>query len=129
MRVAVFRFVAGAPNREFGSLSRIGCYTEKKRTISFEKSALDDKSLRAFYIWDGTMNALLEKYNDYLRLVGCTGEYNHLGIAKDIVACTRYFETFFHEYTDKYLLGQTIVKVKTFRILDSNGNAFIEDSF
>lgn len=58
-----------------------------------------------------------------------TGEYNHLGIAKDIAVGTRYFETFFHEYTDKYLLGQTIVKIKTFRILDSNGNAFIEDWF
>jgi hypothetical protein len=58
-----------------------------------------------------------------------SGEYNHLGIARDAVASTRYFETFFHEYTNKYLLGQTIVPIKAFRILDAQGNIFVEDSF
>ena len=58
-----------------------------------------------------------------------SGEYNHLGIARDAIAITRYFETFFHEYTNKYLLGQTKVPIKAFRILDAQGNIFVEDSF
>ena len=58
-----------------------------------------------------------------------SGEYNHLGIARDAIASTRYFETFFHEYTNKYLLGQTKVPIKAFRILDAQGNIFVEDSF
>lgn len=213
------------------------------------ESALDDESSRAFYISDGTMNALLEKYNDYLRLVGCkaeyelengtilkveykkenfphliglhklkdiqliqfwndrsnrtvklrdilksiekekltdskvkasvfykdieqryesfsydnlttlnytdaiinfnsvsiksklksdyllfeerptAGEYNHLGIAMDSIAGTRYFETFFHESTDKYILGQTVVKIKAFRIVNPEGKIILEDCF
>ena len=38
-------------------------------------------------------------------------------------------ETFFHEPTDKYLTGQTIVKIKSFRLLDKNDKIIVEDSF
>ena len=58
-----------------------------------------------------------------------TGEYNHLGIAKDPIAGNRYFETFFHEYTDNYILGQTVVKIKSFKITDSEGKVLAEDCF
>lgn len=58
-----------------------------------------------------------------------TGEFNHMGIAMDSVAGTRYVETFFHETSDKYILGQTIVKIEGFRITDPVGNIIVEDSF
>lgn len=56
-------------------------------------------------------------------------EYNHLCIAKDKVKGIRYIETFFHEPTDRYLSGQTIVKIKMFRLLDQNDQVIVEDSF
>lgn len=55
--------------------------------------------------------------------------YNHLCIAEDKKKGIRYIETFFHEPTDKYLLGQTIVKIKNFRLLDQSGKIIVEDSF
>ncbi len=55
------------------------------------------------------------------------GEYNHLGIALDPNSGNRYFETFFHEYTDSYIKGQKIVKIKAFRIIDPEGNVLVED--
>ena len=39
-------------------------------------------------------------------------EYNHLGIAFDKNSNRRYIETFFHQDTDMYIKGQTIVKVR-----------------
>ena len=134
------------------------------------------------------MNKLLEKYNDYLRLVGCKaeyklengiciivehkkenfsynnlttlhytdaiidfnphiikskinsdyilfeetpriGEYNHMGIAKDVTTGSRYIETFFHETSDKYIRGQKVVKIKEFRLFDSTGNIIVEECF
>lgn len=56
-------------------------------------------------------------------------EYNHLCIAKDKTRGIRYIETFFHESTDKYLSGQTIVKIEKFRLLDQNNQVIVEDSF
>lgn len=56
-------------------------------------------------------------------------EYNHMGIALDVMGGYRYVETFFHEPTDKYIAGQTIVKVKKFTLYDSNRNVIVEDSF
>lgn len=41
----------------------------------------------------------------------------------------RYIETFFHESTDKYLSGQTIVKIKEFRLMDQDNQIIVEDSF
>jgi len=58
-----------------------------------------------------------------------TGEYNHLGIALDSINGVRYAETFIHNTTDMYIKGQTVVKIKNFKIVDKNGNIFIEDSF
>lgn len=116
------------------------------------------------------MNKLLEKYTDYLRLVGCKaeyklengiciivehkkenfsynnlttlhytdaiidfnphiGEYNHMGIAKDVATGSRYIETFFHETSDKYIRGQKVVKIKEFRLFDSTGNIIVEECF
>lgn len=56
-------------------------------------------------------------------------EYNHMGIALDTSSTHRYVETFFHESTDKYLTGQTIVKVNQFTLYDENNNIIIVDSF
>ena len=56
-------------------------------------------------------------------------EFNHLCLAKDKIKGIWYIETFFHEPTDKYLLRQTIVKIKNFRLLDKNDKIIVEDSF
>lgn len=56
-------------------------------------------------------------------------EYNHLCIAKDKKKEIRYMETFFHEPTDKYLSGQTIVGIKKMRLIDKNNKIIVEDSF
>lgn len=56
-------------------------------------------------------------------------EYNHLCIAKDKIKNNCYIETFFHESTNKYLTGQTIVKIKRFRLWDEKNNIIVEDSF
>lgn len=56
-------------------------------------------------------------------------EYNHLCIAEDKTKGIRYIETFFHEPTNKYLSGQTIVKIKEFRLLDQDDQIIVEDSF
>ena len=49
MKVEVIRLVTGAPDREFGSLSRIG-KAEKKRTISFERVSSMAHHQGHFYI-------------------------------------------------------------------------------
>lgn len=56
-------------------------------------------------------------------------EFNHMGIALDKNKGNRYVETFFHEQSDKYIAGQTIVKVKRFRLYDMDGKVIVEDSF
>lgn len=56
-------------------------------------------------------------------------EYNHMGIAMDKNSGKRYVETFFHEATDKYIAGQTIVKVKQFSLYDAEGNVIVQDTF
>lgn len=56
-------------------------------------------------------------------------EFNHMGIAFDKNKGNRYVETFFHESSDKYIVGQTIVKVKQFRLYDKSDQIIVEDSF
>lgn len=57
------------------------------------------------------------------------GEYNHMGIAKSTASGIRYVETFFHETSRKYITGQKSVKIKSFKLYDSNHNLLFEDSF
>ncbi len=56
-------------------------------------------------------------------------EYNHLGIALDTVSGKRYIETFFHQPTDMYIAGQTIVKVKSFTLYSPDNQVIVVDSF
>ena len=56
-------------------------------------------------------------------------EYNHLGIAFDKNSNRRYIETFFHQDTDMYIKGQTIVKVKSFALYSPNNHVIVIDSF
>lgn len=65
--------------------------------------------------------------SDYLLFEEKNGEYNHLGIALDGNSGNRYFETFFHEPTDMYLVGQTIVPVKSFALYDPCGRVIVFD--
>lgn len=55
--------------------------------------------------------------------------FNHLCIVEDKTKGKRYIETFFHEPTNKYLSGQTIVPIKKFILLDQNNDIIVEDSF
>lgn len=66
--------------------------------------------------------------SDYILFEEKNG-YNHLCIAKDKIKENRYIETFFYEPTNKYLTGQTIVKIENFRLLDEKNNIIVEDSF
>jgi len=61
--------------------------------------------------------------------ITANNEYNHLGIAIDTKAQSRYIETFFHQSTDMYLKGQTIVKVKDFTLYTPDNKVIISDSF
>ena len=56
-------------------------------------------------------------------------EYNHLAIAKDSSGQYRYVESFFHEPSDSYLSGQTIVKINHFKLYDSTNTIIVADSF
>lgn len=58
-----------------------------------------------------------------------TGEYNHLGVAFDSVNGVRYAETFLHTADDAYVKNQTIIKVKSFKLIDSQNNVIVTDSF
>ena len=58
-----------------------------------------------------------------------SGEYNHMGIAYDPTKERRYIETFFHEKSNSYILGQTIVSVKSMTIYEKNGNVMVTDNF
>lgn len=57
------------------------------------------------------------------------GEYNHLGIALDKKRQIRYLETFFHQPDNRYIAGQTIVKVIDFKLFDANNQLIVEDRF
>lgn len=56
-------------------------------------------------------------------------EFNHLGIAEDRNTKNRYIETFFHQTTDMYIKGQTIVKVKSFTLYTPDNQIIVTDSF
>ena len=58
-----------------------------------------------------------------------TGEYNHMSIARNSISGKRYVESFFHQTTDTYLKGQTIIKIVKFDIYDADGNVIVEDKF
>lgn len=55
--------------------------------------------------------------------------YNHLGIAEDHNTKNRYIETFFHQTTDMYIKGQSIVKVKSFALYTPDNEIIVSDSF
>lgn len=68
--------------------------------------------------------------SDYLLFEEKPGlEYNHLGIAADPKTGQRYIETFFHQDTDMYINGQTIVKVKAFTLYTPDHQIIVSDSF
>lgn len=52
-----------------------------------------------------------------------------MGIALDVKSGTRYIETFFHQPTDMYISGQSVVKVKKFTLYDSNDKIIVVDTF
>ena len=56
-------------------------------------------------------------------------EYNHMAIAYDNVTSKRYLESFFHEPNNKYIVGQTIVKITKYQLFDKNGSILFEDTF
>lgn len=56
-------------------------------------------------------------------------EYNHLGIALDTLTGNRYIETFFHQPTDMYISGQTVVKIKSFTLSSPDNKIIVTDSF
>ena len=58
-----------------------------------------------------------------------SGDFNHMGIVYKPNLGSRYVETFFHDSSDTYIKGQTIVQVRKFRLIDSNNNVIVEDEF
>lgn len=56
-------------------------------------------------------------------------QYNHMGIARNAKTGNRYVETFFHERSDNYIVGQKVIKIKTFSLYDANDNLIIRDIF
>lgn len=67
--------------------------------------------------------------SDYLLFEEKNKTYNHLGIALDKNTGSRYIETFFHQSTDMYIAGQTVVKVNGFKLFDINNKIIVEDNF
>lgn len=53
--------------------------------------------------------------------------YNYLCIAESLKG-DAYAETFFHNPTDRYIRNQHILKVKKVRIIDKQGNFYLEDA-
>lgn len=80
------------------------------------------------------MDALLQKYNDYIRLKNCRAEYL---LSNGMIVSFSYkeenfihfIETFFHQATDMYIKGQTIVKVKNFTLYAPDNQIIVKDSF
>ncbi len=58
-----------------------------------------------------------------------TGEYNHMAIAIDKKSNERFVESFFHEPSKNYLLGQTVVKIIKTTIRKPDGSVLISDIF
>lgn len=67
--------------------------------------------------------------SDYLLFEKKDQEYDHLGIALNPKIGERYMETFFHEPTDKYVVGQTILKVIGFTLYDAEKKIIVNDIF
>lgn len=56
-------------------------------------------------------------------------EYNHLGIATDVITKKHYIETFFHQPTDMYIRNQQVEKIKSFTLYTPDNEIIVEDSF
>lgn len=56
-------------------------------------------------------------------------EFNHLGIALDPNTELRYIETFFHQSDDRYIRGQTVIKISKFTLYDAKDKIILTDSF
>ena len=81
--------------------------------IDFDASLLGSK-LKSDY--------LLYELND-------SGGYNHMGIAAEPLSGERYAETFFIEPSNKYLAGQTVVKIIKFTLYDKANRVIVTDTF
>jgi len=57
------------------------------------------------------------------------GEYNHLGIALDPANGKRYIETFFHQASDNYIIGQKVIKVSGFTLYNPENQIIVRDYF
>ena len=59
------------------------------------------------------------------------GKYGnkHICIGKDKIKGYFYFETYFFEKTDKYILGQKVLKINKISLCDDKGGVLIEDDF
>lgn len=68
--------------------------------------------------------------SDYLLFDSTTSSgHNFMGIAFDSKKGTRYIETFFHNDTNTYISGQTVVKVDEFTLYGKDGSIIVSDSF
>lgn len=57
------------------------------------------------------------------------GGYNHLGIALDPTNGKRYIETFFHQASDNYIIGQKVIKVSGFTLYNPENQIIVRDYF
>lgn len=67
--------------------------------------------------------------SDYILFEEKNKQFNHLGIALDTTTGKRYIETFFHEPTNMYIVGQNIVKIKNFVLYNPANQIIVKDSF
>ena len=67
--------------------------------------------------------------SDFLLFEEKNGKYNHLGIALDASTGKRYIETFFHQPSDMYIAGQTVVKIDKFVFYSAENKIIVEDAF
>lgn len=56
-------------------------------------------------------------------------EYNHMAIAYDCKINQRYLESFFHEISDSYIKGQTVIKVIKYELINTNDEIVFYDEF
>ena len=94
----------------YESLSTLA-YTDA--IINFNPSLANSKLLSDYILFEQDKN----------------NEYNHMAIAIDQKTNNRYLESFFHEPNNKYIVGQTIVKVIKYQFIDCKGIVLFEDIF
>ncbi len=88
-------------------------------TLNYTDAIIDFDSSR--------MNSKLQ--SDYILFESRDEGYNYMGIALDQNKGYRYVESFFHNATDQYASGQTIVKIDSFQLIDASGHIIVEDRF